>query len=158
MSRDAHEQARELMALGEGLPEAQQARLRIHLEECEACRNYAEAAREAVRALRSLSLTADARLVRATQMRVRFHAGRLRETRERTWLVGIACLTVGISAALTAPLVWRLFAWVGEMAGVSNPVWQVGFALFWIAPTVAASALFLVHGAHGIGNSDVFRE
>ena len=59
-----------------------------HLEKCGACREYAEAADAGGSCLRSVPLAADPRLVRATQMRVRFHASRLRETRERMWLVG----------------------------------------------------------------------
>jgi len=83
MTRNVHDEARELIGVGNGLPDPQQAWLRAHLDECEACRHYAEASDDVVRTLRSLPLAADARLVRATQMRVRFHASRLRETRER---------------------------------------------------------------------------
>jgi len=137
-----------LIALGEALSDAQQAWLRAHLDECEACRHYAEAANAVVRGLRSLPLAADSRLVRATQMRVRFHASRLRETRERLWLVGMACLGVGLSATLTIPVLWRLFAWMGEWAGVSTVVWQAGFMLFFIAPALAVSALLVARGTH----------
>ena len=124
MTRNPHDEARELIALGKGLPEAQQVWLRAHLDECEACHDYSEAVNGVVRVLRSLPIAADSRLVRATQMRVRFHAGRLRETRERLWLVGMACLGVGLSATLTIPFLWRLFAWMGGRAGVSTLVWQ----------------------------------
>lgn len=148
MTRNAHDEARELIALGGGLPDAQEAWLRAHLVECEACRDFAEAASNVVRALHSLPLAADSRLVRATQMRVRFHAGRLRETRERLWLVGMACLVVGLSATLTVPLLWRLFAWMGAWAGVSSWVWQAGFAFFWMAPALIVSALLLDRGTH----------
>ena len=148
MTRKAHEEAQELIALGEGLSDAQQAWLRAHLDECEACRHYAEAADRLVRSLRSLPLAADSRLVRATQMRVRFHASRLRETRERLWLVGIACLGVGLSATLTVPLLWRLFAWMGAWAGVSTWVWQAGFTFFWIVPVLVVSVLLLARGTH----------
>jgi predicted anti-sigma-YlaC factor YlaD len=154
MTRNAHDEARELIALGEGLPDAQQARLRAHLDQCEACRHYAEAANGVVRALRSLPLAADSRLVRATQMRVRFHASRLREARERLWLVGMACLGVGLSATLTVPLLWRLFAWMGAWAGVSSWVWQTGFAFCWIAPALVVSALLLARGTHLTNNAD----
>ena len=154
MTRNSHDEARELIALGAGLSDAQQAWLGAHLDECAACRDYAEAASGAVRALRSLPLAADSRLVRATQMRVRFHAGRLRETRERLWLVGMACLGVGLSATLTIPFLWRLFAWMGEWAGVSTLVWQTGFVFFFIVPALAVSVLLLARGTHLTNNGD----
>jgi len=64
------------------------------------------------------------------------------------WLVGMACLGVGLSATLTVPLLWRLFAWMGAWAGVSNAVWQTGFACFWIAPALVVSVLLLARGTH----------
>jgi predicted anti-sigma-YlaC factor YlaD len=148
MTRDTHDEARKLIALGESLSDAQQVWLRSHLEGCEACRHYAEAVHGVVRTLRSMPLAADARLVRATQMRVRFHARRLRETRERMWLVAMACLGVGLSATLTIPLLWRLFAWMGEWAGVSTLVWQAGFVFFFFAPALVVSALLVARGTH----------
>jgi O-antigen/teichoic acid export membrane protein len=81
-------------------------------------------------------------------MRVRFHAARLRETRERMWLVGMACLGVGLTATLTLPLLWRLFAWMGEQAGVSTLVWQAGFLFFFIAPALVVSVVLLARGNH----------
>ena len=154
MTRNAHDEARELIALGEGLSDAQQAWLRAHLDECEACHHYAEATNGVVRTLRSVPFAADSRLVRTTQMRVRFHASRLRETRERMWLVGMACLGVGLSATLTVPILWRLFSWMGEWAGVSSWVWQAGFAFFWIAPALVVSAVLLSRGTHLTSNGD----
>ena len=148
MTRNAHDEAQELIALGEGLSDAQQTWLRAHLDNCEACGRYAEAANRVVRALRSLPLAADSRLVRATQMRVRFHASRLRETRERIWLVGMACLGVGLSATLTVPLLWGLFAWMGEWAGVSTLVWKAGFIFFFIAPALVVGVSLLARGTH----------
>ena len=156
MMRDAHDEARELITLGgtKDLSDAQQNWLHAHLEECAGCRDYAEAAGQVVAALRSMPLAADSRLVRATQMRVRFHASRLRETRERLWLVGMACLGVGLSATLTGPLLWRLFAWMGAWAGVSSWVWQASFTFFWIAPALVVSALLLAHGTHLTDNEE----
>lgn len=148
MTRDRHDEAREMIALAEDLSDAQQSWLRSHLEECAACREYAEALSRVAAALRSVPLAADSRLVRATQMRVRFHARRLRETRERMWFVAMACLGVGLSATLTVPILWRLFAWIGERAGVSSLVWQMGFMLFFIAPVLVVSVLLLARGTH----------
>jgi predicted anti-sigma-YlaC factor YlaD len=148
MTRNPHDEARELIALGEGLSDVRQVWLRAHLDECDACRHYGEAAHGVVRALRSLPIAADSRLVHATQMRVRFHACRLRETRERMWLVGMACLGVGLSATLTVPFLWRLFAWMGERTGVSTLVWQTGFMFFFIIPALVVSLLLLARGTH----------
>jgi len=156
MTRNAHDEARELIALAgandKDLSGGQQTWLRAHLQECAVCRDYQEATGRAVAALRSMPLAADSRLVRATQMRVRFHASRLRETRERLWLVGMACLGVGLSATLTIPVLWRLFAWIGEWAGVSSWVWEAGFTFFWITPALVVSVLLLARGTHLTNN------
>ena len=160
MTRDTHDEARELITLAgaRDLSDAQQSWLHAHLDECAGCRDYAEAAGRVVAALRSMPLAADSRLVRATQMRVRFHASRLRETRERLWLVGMACLGVGLSATLTVPLLWRLFAWMGEWAGVSTVVWQAGFMFFFIAPALVVSVLLLARGTHRTNNGERSRQ
>lgn len=146
MKNDIHDEVRTMLAAAGDLSDAQQSCLHTHLEQCPECRDYAEAVGQVVGALRSLPVTADSRLVRATQMRVRFHAGRLQETRRRIWLVAISCLGVGFSATLTAPLVWRLFAWMGARAGVSTMVWQTGFLFFFIAPALVVSVLLLARG------------
>lgn len=154
MMQDLHYEARQLIAFGESLSEKESAWLRAHLDECEHCRHYADAVSGLVRALHSMPVAADSRLVRATQMRVRFHASRLRETRERMWLVAIACIGVGLSAAFTAPLLWRLFAWMGERAGVANSVWQSGFFFFYLAPALVVSLLLVSRGTHLTNNGD----
>jgi predicted anti-sigma-YlaC factor YlaD len=154
MMQGAHEEARKLIAMGKGLPDTQQIWLRAHLDGCETCRHYADGVNGVVRTLRSLPIAADARLVRATQMRVRFHASRLRETRERMWLVAMACLGVGLSATLSVPFLWRLFAWMGERAGVSTLVWQTGFLIFFIAPVLVVSVLLLARGTHFTNNGE----
>ena len=157
MMRDVHEESRRLLALGEGLPDAKQAWLWAHLDECETCRRYADGINGLLRSLRSLPIAADARLVRATQMRVRFHASRLRETRERMWLVAMACLGVGLSATLSLPFLWRLFAWMGERAGVPALIWQTGFMFFFIAPALVVSVLLLARGTHFTNNGEQSR-
>ena len=149
MNRDPHRQARELIACGsQGLTDSQQAWLHTHLDECPSCRDYSQAAEQFVRSLRSVPVAADRALVRTTQMRVRLHADQLRHRQERMWLVWMSCILVGLSAAITTPFLWRGFEWLGRSAHVSNPVWQVGFMVFWISPALAASLIFLARGIH----------
>ena len=149
MMRDIHGQARELIALGaKDLSEGQRQWLEAHLKECGACRDFDQAAGKVVHALRSLPVAADSRLVRATQMRVRFHARTLRETRERMWLIGILCAAVGFSTALTGPLLWELFAWIAGWAGIASPLWQAGFTFFCVAPVLVIGVVLLARGTH----------
>jgi hypothetical protein len=148
LTRNVHDEAHALIALGGDLSDAQQGWLRAHLGQCGACCQYAQAVTDVVGALRSMPISADSRLVRASQMRVRFHARRLQEIRQRILLVGIACLGVGLSATLTAPALWRLFAWIGQMAEVPNVVWEVSFMFFFALPGVVVAVLLLARGAH----------
>jgi predicted anti-sigma-YlaC factor YlaD len=150
MTRDLHQQAREWIALTgvEGLSDAQISQLQAHLRECEPCREYSDATRQAVRALRSVPMAATPALVRRTQARVRQHAQLLRQQRERIWMVAIACTGIGFSASVTIPIMWKVFSWLGNWAGVSSPVWQTGFTAFLIAPALVVSLFLLVRGTH----------
>jgi predicted anti-sigma-YlaC factor YlaD len=153
MTRDIHQQAQEWIALTgaaftgkDSLSETQQSQLQAHLLECDSCREYAEAATQAVRSLRSVPMAATPALVRRTQARVRQHAQLLRQHKERLWMVGVACAGIGFSAAVTLPIMWRLFSWMGSWAGVSTPVWETGFGVFVIAPALVVSVLLLARG------------
>ena len=149
VNRDPHQQGRELIACGsQDLTDSQQTWLPAHLDGCASCRDYAQAAEQFVRSLRSVPVAADLTLVRTTQMRVRLHAGQLRQKQERLWFVCVSCILVGLSAAVTTPLLWRGFEWIGGWAQVSSPVWQVGFMVFWISPALAVSLIFLARGIH----------
>jgi hypothetical protein len=86
-------------------------------------------------------------------MRVRARARELRHRRERVLLVAGSCALVAILSALTTPLVWRGFEWLGQWNQMPAPVWQTGFLLFWVAPTFAAGVLLLAHGTH-LSSSD----
>jgi predicted anti-sigma-YlaC factor YlaD len=147
--RDPHQQARKLIACGgQELTDSQQTWLSTHLDACVSCRDYAQAAEQLVRSLRSVPIAADLALLRTTQMRVRLHARQLRQSQERMWLVWMSCLLVGLSAAITTPFLWRGCQWLGDWAQVSTPVWQVGFIVFWVSPALVTSLLFLARGIH----------
>jgi len=79
--------------------------------------SYAEAASAVVRTLYSLPLAADSRLVASDADAGALPRRQASGNAERLWLVGMSCLGVGLSATLTVPLLWRLFAWMGEWAG-----------------------------------------
>jgi len=148
VTRDTHDEARELIALGEALSDAQQAWLRGHFDECEACRHYAEAANAVVRTLRSLPVAADSRLVRATQMRVRQRALELQRQQERLWVICVCCIAVTLGTAFTTSVLWRGLAWMGQQARLSAAVWQIGLVALGLMPAIVAGILLLARGTY----------
>jgi len=149
MTQSSHQEMRRLIATSaDELSEAQQAMLQAHLQDCGSCRDYAAATAEIVRALRGVPLAADPRLVRNTQACVRARAVALRKKQQWLRLVALACPSVGLSAAITTPLVWRAFQWIGTYAGLSRLLWQVGFAFYWVVPGLLVSVLLLLRGTH----------
>ena len=149
MTQSTHDEVRRLIATSAtDLSEAQQALLNGHLQDCGPCRDYAAATAEIVRAVRGVPLAADPRLVRNTQARVRARAVALRKRQQWQTLVALACPFVGLSAAITTPLVWWVFQWMGTYVGLSRPLWQVGFAFYWIVPALLVSVFLLLRGTH----------
>ena len=78
----------------------------------------------------------------------RARAFALRQRQQWLTLVALACPFVGLSAAITTPLIWRAFEWIGTHAGLSRLVWQAGFAFYWTVPALLVSVLLLFHGTH----------
>jgi predicted anti-sigma-YlaC factor YlaD len=152
MTRSVHERARELIALAgandKDLSDGQKIWLRAHLQECIACRDYAEAAGRVVRALRSQPLAADSALVRATQMRVRSRALELQRQQERLWVICVCCVAVTLGTACTTAVLWRGFAWLGQQARLPGPVWQMGLVALGLMPAIVAGILLLARGTY----------
>jgi len=157
MTRNSHEEARELIVLGKGLADAQQSWLRDHLQECGACRDYAEAAGRVVRALRSQPVAADSALVQATQMRVRSRALELRQQQERFWVICVCCAAVTLGTAFTTVLLWRGFAWMGQQARLSGPVWPIGLVVLSLMPAIVAGILLMARGTYLADHNGSFR-
>jgi hypothetical protein len=148
MTRNPHDEARGLIALGAGLADAQQLWLRAHLQECEACRNYAEVDNTVVRALRSQPLAAGSALVQATQMRVRERALELQRQQERLWVICVCCVAATLGAAFTTAVLWRGFVWMGQQARLPAPVWQIGLVALGLVPAMVAGILMLAQGTY----------
>jgi predicted anti-sigma-YlaC factor YlaD len=158
MSQSSHDEIRKLIAISaDDLSQAQHLLLHAHLQDCASCRAYAAATAGIVRALRAIPVAADARLVLNTQARVRARALALRQRQQWLMLVALACPLVGLSAAITTPLIWRAFDWIGTHAGLSRPVWQAAFAFYWLVPALLVSVLLLLRGTH-LANGGYSRE
>jgi hypothetical protein len=153
MNSDSHERARLMIALAGAeelshveLSRAEQSWLSAHLESCLPCREFAENSRETIRSLRGIPITASARLVSTTQMRVRERAEELQRQQERFWVVCACCAAVTLCSAITMAVLWHGFEWMGREAGISAPVWEGGFVVFYLTPAVLVGILLLARG------------
>jgi len=143
MSEDVHQQAERLIAVArvEGISSAEREWLEGHLESCARCDEHATALERAVGALRTVSIPLDPALVRATQFRVRLRAQELREEKSRMRGLWISCALSWVLGALSAPLLWWGFQWVGRHMVLPDLAWQTAFVLWWVMPAAAVAAV-----------------
>jgi len=148
MNSDPHERARVMIALSgrEDVSNRERSWLAAHLESCPSCREFAESTRESIRSLRRIPITASARLISTTQMRVRQRALELQRQTERFWVICACCAAVTVCSGVTAALLWRGFAWIGQQASFPMPVWEGGFVVIYLMPAVLVGILLLSRG------------
>ena len=92
-------------------------------------------------------------LAERTQFRVGLRAQQLRQHQPRRRALWIAAGVSWAAGVASAPYVWRLFAWLGEYAGVPKLVWEAGFALWWAVPALVAAAVLLAEHEKQTGES-----
>lgn len=156
MSSEVHERARRMIALSgpEGFSGAEQAWLGAHLESCAQCREFAERTGETIRALRAIPVTAGGSLVSATRARVRQHARQLQRRQEWLRVVWVCCAAVTLCTAVSTVLLWRGFAWIGQQARLSPPVWEIGFMVLCLMPALVTGILLLARGTYLADHED----
>ena len=145
MNETLHQRAQKLLAesLVEGIAAPDQAWLAQHLRECADCAREAAATQDALQALRGVPVTVPRDLVARTQLRVRLRAQEASESSRSgmlLWAITVASWLLGV---LSAPLVWRGFAWFGGHFGVPRLALEMGFVLWWTVPALVAAAAVL---------------
>lgn len=143
-----HERARELMldARIDQLTPSDSRWLASHLTGCADCSRFAASLDDAIGAVRMPAVTAGAALVQATQRKVRARATEMHAHAAAMRPLWVAVVMACAWATLTTPLLWAAFAWIGTVFSLSNLEWRTGFFLTWLAPTIAASFLFMASG------------
>jgi hypothetical protein len=160
MSANIHDRALQLIARApvEGLPEADSAWLRAHLEECDFCSDHARHTDRALRLLRTAAIPFPDGLASRTQFRLRLRARELREHEPRGRLLWFACAASWIFGIASAPYVWRLFAWFGEVTGMPKLVWEISFGLWWTIPALFAAVVLLLENARQTEDPDWMKQ
>jgi predicted anti-sigma-YlaC factor YlaD len=140
-----HERAQQLISQEriEGIPASENIWLATHLQECESCTNFARNTSAALRSLQTIPIALPAGLAERTQFRVGLRAQQLRQHEPRRRALWIAAGVSWVTGVASAPFVWRLFAWLGEQAGVPKLVWEMGFGLWWAVPALLAAVVLL---------------
>jgi predicted anti-sigma-YlaC factor YlaD len=149
MSTEMHNRAQQLLeqALVEGLSTSDQAWLDAHLRECPGCSQEAARMQELIRSFRNVSVAVPRDLVARTQMRVRLRAEQAAQASSNGALLWIITAASWVLGVVSAPLVWRVFAWVGGELDLPKLVLQLGFVLWWAVPGLIALAVVLYQRA-----------
>jgi len=146
MNSNPHLRARDLIARDrvEGVSAPETAWLEAHLAECSECRDFVDTTIRALQAVRTFSVTLPPDLAARAQLRLYWHTAQQRQSLRSQWAVWTACAVSWIGGAATSPYIWRAFEWIGREARLPDPVWKMGFALWWGLPALlAAAALFM---------------
>jgi hypothetical protein len=145
MSATIHQRAQQLFAqsLVEGLPATEQSWLEAHLRECRTCAQQVASTRELLSALRNVPVATPRDLAARTQLRVRLRAQEFVQVSNSGLILWIITAASWILGVLSAPLVWRGFAWLGAEFHVPKTVLQLGFVLWWTVPALIAVAAVL---------------
>ena len=170
MSSDLHERARRLIALSgpqqvfddkvssnEEVSTAERSWLAAHLESCASCREFAETAGETIRSLRAIPITAGGSLVSATRARVRQRAQELQRRQERLRVIWVCCAAVTLCTAFNTAILWRGFAWMGQQARLSAPLFELGFVALCLMPAIVAGIILLARGTYMADNNGSFQ-
>lgn len=149
MSENLHERALQLVAKDrvEGLAQSETDWLTAHLQDCESCNEHARQTDRALRSLRTSPIALPADLAGRTQFRVRLRAMELREREPKRRMLWLACAASWIFGIASAPYVWRVFAWFGQVTGAPKLLLEIGFGLWWTIPALFAVIVLLLEGA-----------
>jgi hypothetical protein len=155
MSENIHQRAEQLFAqsLVEGLSSSDQAWLEAHLRECADCAQQTVSTQQLLRALRKVPVGTPRDLAVRTQLRVRLRAEESAQTSTSGALLWIITAASWLLGVLSAPLVWRGFAWLGAEFNLPRPMLELGFVLWWAVPALIAVAAVLHQRAssNGVG-------
>jgi predicted anti-sigma-YlaC factor YlaD len=145
MNENAHLRARQLLdqALVEGTSSSDEAWLKNHLSQCAECSREAASTNALLIALRRVPVQVPHDLAARTQMRVRLRAQEVAGNSNSGLVLWTLTAVSWLLGAMSAPLVWHGFAWLGGSVGVPKLVLEMGFMLWWIVPALFAVAAVL---------------
>lgn len=149
MTENLHARAEELFAqsLAEWLSPADRTWLDQHLQDCPVCAREIVLTQELLGALRAVPIAIPRDLAARTQLRIRLRAQESVQTSSSNVLLWVITAMSWLLGVFSAPLVWRVFNWIGAEFSLPRLVLQIGFVLWWtVPPLLAAGILFHQRG------------
>jgi hypothetical protein len=157
---DAHARAQELFAksLVEGLAKGEQTWLNAHREECAACSSEFSSTQEILQGLRTVHIATPRDLAARAQLRVRLRAAEAGQSSRSGFLIWAVTILSWVLGVVSAPMVWRGFAWAGAHFGFPKPALEMVFLLWWAIPALFAvgAVLYQRSLASGAGQAEDF--
>jgi hypothetical protein len=151
MNENVHQRAQHLFAqsLVEGISANDRGWLDEHLRTCGDCTREIASTGQLLQALRAVPVTVPRDLAARTQLRVRLRVQEASQTASSGALLWIITAASWILGILSAPFVWRIFAWAGGRLNLPKPVLEFGFVLWWTIPALIAVGVILHQRAVG---------
>jgi hypothetical protein len=129
--------------MAQGISPDEQRWLADHVSQCADCSRYAELSQRTLRALDSFAFDLDPvaalRVQRAIHNRADWMASHGQVFSYGIWVA--IFLTIIGSAAM-----WEFTAWLASRWNLAAPMWQIGFAILWLLPSVLLDLLLLLRG------------
>jgi hypothetical protein len=154
MSENLHHRAKQLFdeSLVERVSSADQSWLDAHLRDCAECSREIARTQQLLRSFRNVSVTIPWDLAARAQLRVRLRAQESAQSSPTSALLWVMTAASWVLGILSAPLVWRVFAWFGSQLNLPKPVLEFGFVLWWTVPALIAVAVILHQrsSSHGL--------
>jgi anti-sigma factor RsiW len=156
MNEDIHKKAESLITASrvEGLSSGDRAWLDKHLEECTPCAARADALEKTLAGLRSIPVVLGPAIVEAARRHARSRAHQLHEHQSRMRGLWIACVFSWLLGALSAPVLWLGFEWIGKRLSLPQPLWIMALATCWFIPAAATAAVLTRRHARISNESD----
>jgi hypothetical protein len=145
MSDTLHTRAKELFAksLVEGIATADRSILDQHLRDCPDCAREIISTQELLGALRNVPIAVPRDLAARTQLRVRLREQESAQVSRNGILLWVITGMSWLLGLFSAPLVWRVFAWVGGHYSIPKVALEMGFVFWWVLPALFAVGAIL---------------